>query len=130
MFETFLWLFVFVAMAYLRIEEPEMTWYIIFRTWKLNDVLQFEELDAVFCECSMDAMRYAKQRFRTKRGESLRAEACLTRRHINRAKALHNQHSLDDQISNWTDADWKEFCAVPVYQGDQDKYSCVGDEDQ
>ena len=99
-----------------------MTWYIIFRVWRLNDVLQFDELDAVLCECTMDALRYAKQRYRLKYAESFRVEACLTMEHINRAKALHNQHALDDQISNWTDADWKEFCEVPTYAGDQDKY--------
>lgn len=121
--EAFYWLFVFVAWACWRCrEESEMTWYIIFRTWENNGVLQFEELDAVLCECSMDALRFAKNRYRTKYGESLRAEACLTMQHINRAKALHNQHSLDDMVTNWTDADWREFVAMPAYSGDQDKY--------
>jgi hypothetical protein len=41
---------------------------------------------------------------------------------INRAKAIARQHDLDDMISNWTDADWNEFFAVPTYVGDQDKY--------
>ena len=121
--EAFAWFVCFISWAVWRCrEESEMTWYIIFRVWRLNDVLQFDELDACLCECSMDAMRYGKQRYRLASGETMRAEACLTMEHINRAKALHNQHALDDQIANWTDADWKEFCDVPTYEGDQDKY--------
>lgn len=122
--EAFAWLFCFISWAVWRCrdEEKQMTWYIIFRVWRLNDVLQFDELDACLCECSMDAMRYAKQRYRLASGETLRAEACLTTQHINRAKVLHNQHALDDHIANWSDADWKDFCDVPTYSGDQDKY--------
>ena len=99
-----------------------MTWYIIgIKSYK-NGSLQLEEVDAVLCECTMDALTYAKQRYRTKYGQSLYAEACLTMKHIQRAKQLANQHALDDQVNNWTDADWQEFCDVPTYEGDQDKY--------
>lgn len=119
--ECILWLLVCMIFV-IQFREPEMTWYIIFRVWRKNDALQFEELDAVLCECSMDALTYAKQRYRTKYGESLRAEACLTMEHIKKAKVLANQHALDDQVANWTEADWKEFCKMPVYVGDQDKY--------
>ena len=123
--EVFAWLVCFISWAVWRCrdeEEIKLTWYIIFRVWRVNGVLQFEELDAIKCECSMDALCYAKSRYRTQYGESLRAEACLVTRDIKRAQRLANQHALDDQVSNWTNADWQEFCEVPTYCGDQDKY--------
>ena len=125
--EALWWLFVFVAWACYLTREKEMTWYIIFRVWYMNEVKQFEELDAIECERQMDAMRYAKQRYRVAYGQALRADACLTMRHIERAKQLHNQHRLDDQVAIWTDADWREFEALPTYSGDQDKYTCKKD---
>jgi hypothetical protein len=116
------WFVVFVCWAVWKCSEEEMTWYIIgIKSYK-NGSLQLDEVDAVLCECSMDVLTYAKQRYRTKYGQSLYAEACLTMKHIERAKTLHNQHALDDQVKNWTDADWQEFCDLPAYSGDQDKY--------
>jgi hypothetical protein len=84
--------------------------------------MHLETLDACEVDCIMDAIIYAKQRYRLDAGESFKCEACLTMSDINRAKAIARQHDLDDMISNWTDADWNEFFAVPTYVGDQDKY--------
>jgi hypothetical protein len=103
-------------------KEVQMTWYIIFRVWHVHGCLNFETLDAVEVDCIMDALIYAKQRYRLEAYESFKCEACLTMGDINRAKAIARQHDLDDMISNWTDADWKEFVSLPVYGGDQDKY--------
>jgi hypothetical protein len=125
--EWFLWAFVFVAWAvWLTSEGEEMTWYIIGIKSHKNGSLQLDEVDAILCECTIDALTYAKQRYRTKYGQSLYAEACLTMRHIKRAKLLHNQHRLDDQVNNWTDADWREFEAVPTYTGNPNKYLASG----
>lgn len=106
--------------------ERAMTWYIIFKVWELNSVLQFDELDAVECECSMDAITYAKRRHRTARGETLRAEACLTMEHINRAKSIAKQHQLDDQVNNWTEADWNEFVRVQDFDAARCRHRVSG----
>ena len=116
-FETFLWLFVFLAGAcWLTRKEESMTWYIIFVTWRVNGVLQFDPIDAVLRESSESAMKYAKKRHNIKRGESLRVEACLTPKHVKQAKALH------DQNCPWSQKEFTDWMRQPAYVGDQDKY--------
>ena len=114
-FETFLWLFVFLAWAYFR-KEIEMTWYIIFVTWRVNGVLHFDPIDAVLRESKESAMKYAKKRHNIKRGESLRVEACLTPKHVEQAKALH------DHNCPWNRTEFIDWMCQPAYVGDQDKY--------
>ena len=93
-----------------------MTWYIIFVMWRVNGVLQFDPIDAVLRESSESAMKYAKKRHTTKRGESLRAEACLTPKHVEQAKALHAQNNP------WSPTDFVDWMRQAAYVGDQDKY--------
>ncbi len=125
--EALWWLFVFVAWAvWLTREGEEMpvtTWYIIGLKWYENGSLQLREIDAIECECKIDAEIYAKMRYRPGFNQELYTEACLTTQHIKRAKQLSNQHRLDDQVNNWTDEDWRELEALPTYSGDQDKYT-------
>ena len=99
-----------------------MRWYIIYRVWRQDRVTRIDELDAVMCEGTTEALRYARNRHRLSKGEILRAEACLTTAEGKRALAMHNQHALDDQVNDWTEHDWKEFVSVPTYEGNQDKY--------
>lgn len=117
MVETLLWFFVFIVGAYwIHRKDTKMTWYIIFVTWRVNGVLQFDPIDAVLRESSESALKYAKKRHKTKRGEALRAEACLTPKHVKQAKAL------SDQNCPWSRTEFMDWMRQPAYVGDQDKY--------
>lgn len=126
--ELLLWLFVIqvaIVMACVKFHKmrrtKQMTWYIIFRAWHVHGCLNLETLDAVEVDCIMDALIYAKQRYRLEAYESFKAEACLTMGDVNRAKAIARQHDLDDSVPDWTPADLEEWLSMPVYSGgDQD----------
>jgi hypothetical protein len=125
--ETLLWLFVitsfFMLSELLEVHKmPEFTWYIIHRYWTDSEGLHDEELDAIECETTTDAIKYAKNHYGLHWGQGFQAEACLTMRDINRAKKLSMNCAEADADLEWTTADWKEFSSLPTYSGDQDQY--------
>tara|TARA_R110000868_G_scaffold410877_2_gene700685 strand:- start:29 stop:568 length:540 start_codon:yes stop_codon:yes gene_type:complete len=97
-------------------------WYVIFVYWDDHGVSRYEELDAVECECSMDALLFAKKHYRLKSYQSFRAEACLKKTHILRAQLIASESRFQDRCECWTETDWQEFFKIPTYSGDESKY--------
>ena len=109
----------------LKGETMDKTWYIIFKKWDEHGVTRFDELDAIECECKIDALLFAKQHYRLKRYQAFDAEACICQRDITRAKLIARESRFQDRCQCWTEADWQEFTSLPTYVGNQDKYARV-----
>ena len=132
MFETFLWLFVFVAWACWRCrdeEEQEMSgqWYLIYRyRWVGVDlVIGRDAIDGVYAVHADAAIIIAAGRndYRTDERfnavfERLKAVFCSTVAQRLLASDLDGRHSCDW----WSRTDFADWMRQPAYSGDQNKY--------
>jgi hypothetical protein len=101
-----------------------MSWYIIYIVRRVGDRLKYTAIDAIRCEMTTDAIRFADDHYTLQPGETFRADACLTGGERLSARALRKRsvYELHEEFEPWTWSDWHEFEAVQTYHGDPNQY--------